>query len=246
MKKISMFMLMIFGMFMLFAQDAAPETAQENAVAPETAQTPAETAPEQAQPAENTAEPVETAPETTQEPVQTAETPAEQNVETSPETPAETAEQKVETEPETSQETAEQDVEKAKTAKKSKKNRSEKPQKIKMDRPYAGAGIPLIAIGAVSFAVMMPAMGAMAFAASDACEGKHWGFCEELHDNNKKHHTAWTVGAVMTGVVGAGMIVVGSWMTSVKKPKENQCVELKNMAVLPTKEGMYASIGFGF
>lgn len=88
---------------------------------------------------------------------------------------------------------------------------------LKYYRPYKGIGIPLIAIGAVSFAVMMPAMGAMAFAASDACEGKDWGFCEELHDNNKKHHTAWTVGAVMTGVVGAGMIVVGSWMTSVKK-----------------------------
>ena len=52
MKKISLFMLMIFGIFMLFAADAAPETAQENAAAPETAQTPAEPAAEQAQPAE--------------------------------------------------------------------------------------------------------------------------------------------------------------------------------------------------
>lgn len=215
-------MLMIFGMFMLFAQDAAPETAQ----------TPAETAAEQAQPAENTAEPAETAPETTQEP---AEALNEEPKEEVKEEPAVVEEPKEE-EPVAA--VVEEPVEKA--------PRSEKPQKIKMDRPYAGAGIPLIAIGAVSFAVMMPAMGAMAFAASDACEGKDWGFCEELHDNNKKHHTAWTVGAVMTGVVGAGMIVVGSWMTSVKKPRENQCVELKNMAVLPTKEGMYASIGFGF
>ena len=233
MKKMSLFMLMIFGMFMLFAQDAATETTQENAAA-------SETAAEQAQPAENTAEPVETAPETSQEPAQTAETPAEQEapVETLPETSLQPEE--------TSQEPAEQDVEKAKPAKKSKRTRSEKPQKIKMDRPYAGAGIPLIAIGAVSFALLMPAMGTMAFAASDACEGKDWGFCEELHKNNKKHHTAWTVGAVMTGVVGAGMIVVGSWMTSVKKPKENQNVVLNNLAVLPTKEGMYASVGFDF
>jgi len=239
MKKISLFMLMIFGIFMLFATDAATETTQENAAA-------SETAVEQAQPAENTAEPpAETLPETSPEPAQTAETPAEpaeQNAETS----SAPAEQNIETAPETSQEPAEQDVETVRPAKKSKKARSEKPQKIKMDRPYAGAGIPLIAIGAVSFAVLMPAMGTMAFAASDACEGKDWGFCEQLHENNKKHHTAWTVGAVMTGVVGAGMIVVGSWMTSVKKPKENQGVALNNLAVLPTKEGMYASVGFDF
>lgn len=236
MKKISMFMLMIFGMFMLFATDAAPETAQENAVAPETAA-------EQAQPAENTAEPAETAPETTQEPVQTAETPAEQNVETSPETPAETAEQKVETEPETSQETAEQDVEKAKTAKKSKKNRSEKPQKVKYYRPYKGIGIPLLVLGSVSVALLMPAMGTMAFAASDSCKGKDWDFCEQCRNN---HHAAWTTGAVLTGVIGAGMIVTGSWLISVQKPRENQYVTLNGIAVLPTKEGMYASLGFGF
>jgi len=42
MKKIYLFMLMIFGIFMLFATDAATETSQENAVAPETAQAPAE------------------------------------------------------------------------------------------------------------------------------------------------------------------------------------------------------------
>ena len=94
--------------------------------------------------------------------------------------------------------------------------------------------------------VMMPAMGTMAFAASDACEGKDWGFCEELHENNKKHHTAWTVGSVMTGVVGAGMIAVGSWLTSIEKPRENQYVTLNNVAILPTKEGMYASVGFNF
>jgi len=237
MKKISLFMLMIFGMFMLFATDAAPETAQENAAD-------SETAAGQAQPAENTAEPVETAPETSPEPAQTAETPAETPVEQ--ETPAETLPETSLQPEETVQEPAEQEIETARPAKKSKKIRAEKPQKIKMDRPYAGAGIPLIAVGAVSFAVLMPAMGTMAFAASDACEGKDWGFCEQLHENNKKHHTAWTVGAVMTGVVGAGMIVVGSWMTSIKKPKENQNVVLNNLAVLPTKEGMYASVGFDF
>ena len=218
---------MIFGIFMLFAADAAPETAQENAVEPETAQAPAE----------NVQEPAETLPEASQEPAENTQ----EAVETSPETSQEAAEnvqEPVETLPETSPE-PEQPAEPVKP-------RSGKPQKIKYYRPYLGAGIPLIVIGSVSFALMMPAMGTMAFAASDACEGKDWGFCEELHENNKKHHTAWTVGSVMTGVVGAGMIAVGSWLTSVEKPRENQCVTLEGVAVLPTKDGMYASIGLGF
>ena len=226
MKKISLFMLMIFGIFMLFAADAAPETAQESA----------EAAPEQAEPAENAQEPAadqEQPAESVQQPVETA---PEASAETAQ--PAEAVQEPVEMLPETSPE-PEQPAEPAQP-------RSEKPQKIKYYRPYLGAGIPLIVIGSVSFALMMPAMGTMAFAASDACEGKDWDFCEELHDNNKKHHTAWTVGSVMTGVVGAGMIAVGSWLTSVEKPRENQCVTLEGVAVLPTKDGMYASIGLGF
>ena len=226
MKKISLFVLMIFGIFMLFAVDAAPETAQESV----------ETTPEQAEPAENAQEPAaepEQPAESMQQPVETA---PEASAETAQ--PAETVQEPVEMLPETSPE-PEQPAEPAQP-------RSEKPQKIKYYRPYLGAGIPLIVIGSVSFALMMPAMGTMAFAASDACEGKDWDFCEELHDNNKKHHTAWTVGSVMTGVVGAGMIAVGSWLTSVEKPRENQCVTLEGVAVLPTKDGMYASIGLGF
>lgn len=227
-------MLMIFGIFMLFAADAAPETAQENAAAPETAQTPAEPAAEQAQPAETAQEP--------------AAEPAQEPAGNAPE-PAETAPEPVETSPETSQEPAENTMEPVSEVVEEpvkKAPRAGKPQKIKYYRPYLGAGIPLIVIGSVSFALMMPAMGTMAFAASDACEGKDWGFCEQLHDNNKKHHTAWTIGAVMTGVVGAGMIAVGSWLTSIQKPRENQCVTLEGVAVLPTKDGMYASIGLGF
>lgn len=227
-------MLMIFGIFMLFAADAAPETAQENAAAPETAQTPAEPAAEQAQPAETAQEP--------------AAEPAQEPAGNAPE-PAETAPEPVETSPETSQEPAENTMEPVSEVVEEpvkKAPRAGKPQKIRYYRPYLGAGIPLIVIGSVSFAIMMPAMGTMAFAASDACEGKDWGFCEQLHDNNKKHHTAWTVGAVMTGVVGAGMIAVGSWLTSIQKPREDQCVTLEGVAVLPTKDGMYASIGLGF
>ncbi|MBO4698585.1 hypothetical protein J5690_03110 [bacterium] len=231
MKKISLFMLMIFGIFMLFAADTAPETAQENAVEPETAQAPAETAPEQAQPAENAQEPAAAEPE---QPAETAQEPAAAE----PEQPAENVQEPVETSPETSPE-PEQPAEPVQP-------RSENPQKVEYYRPYLGAGVPLIVIGSVSFLIMMPAMGTMAFAASDACEGKDWDFCEELHDNNKKHHTAWTVGSVMTGVVGAGMIAVGSWLTSVEKPRKNQPLQLSAVSVLPKKNGMFASVGFKF
>ena len=227
MKKISLFMLMIFGIFMLFAADAAPETAQENAVEPETVQTPAE----------NAQDPVETLPETSQEPAENTQESVETSPETSQET-AETAQESAETLPETSTE-PEQPAEPVQP-------RSENPQKIEYYRPYLGAGVPLIVIGSVSFLIMMPAMGTMAFAASDACEGKDWDFCEELHDNNKKHHTAWTVGSVMTGVVGAGMIAVGSWLTSVEKPRKNQPLQLSAVSVLPKKNGMFASVGFKF
>ncbi len=237
MKKISLFMLLIFGVFMLFAQETASEPAQENAAA-------AETAAEQAQPAENTAEPAETTtPEASQEPAQPAETPAEP------------AEQNVETTPETSQEPAETQPAEQETPALAEPEPANAPQpnanvyggqqKVEYYRPYLGAGVPLIVIGSVSFMVMMPAMGTMAFAASDACEGKDWDFCEELHENNKKHHTAWTVGSVMTGVVGAGMIAVGSWLTSIEKPK-NMPVEVSGFAILPSNKGMLASLGLKF
>jgi len=236
MKKISLFMLMIFGMFMLFATDAAPEAAQENAAA-------AETAAEQAQPAENTAEPVETLPETSPEPAQPAEAPAqEEQKPAEPETPAET---------ETPQEPA-QTAETQETAEPETVNEPHpyvnvytKPEKVKYYRPYLGAGVPLIVIGSVSFMIMMPAMGTMAFAASDACEGKDWDFCEELHENNKKHHGAWTAGSVLTGVLGAGMIAVGSWLTSIEKPK-NMPVEVSGFSILPSNKGMFASLGLKF
>lgn len=234
MKKISLFMLMIFGIFMLFATDAAPETAQENAAAPETAQTPAETAAEQAQPAENTAEPVEMLPETSPEPAQTAETPAQEEQKPAETQPAEAAQTSQEP-AETAQEPAETPLEMS--------QKSGKPQKVKYYRPYKGIGIPLLVLGSVSVALLMPAMGTMAFAASDSCKDKDWDFCEQCRNN---HHAAWTTGAVLTGVIGAGMIVTGSWLISVQKPRENQYVTLNGIAVLPTKEGMYASVGFDF
>ena len=226
---------MIFGIFMLFATDAAPETAQENAAAPETAQTPAETAAEQAQPAENTAEPVEMLPETSPEPAQTAETPAQEE-QTPAETQAAEAAQEMSQEPaETAQKPVEMPLETS--------QKSGKPQKVRYYRPYKGIGIPLLVLGSVSVALLMPAMGTMAFAASDSCKDKDWDFCEQCRNN---HHAAWTTGAVLTGVIGAGMIVTGSWLISVQKPRENQYVTLNGIAVLPTKEGMYASLGFNF
>ena len=231
MKKISLFVLMIFGIFMLFAADVAPETAQENAVEPETAQAPAE----------NVQEPAETLPETSQEPAENTQ----EAVETSPETsqeqaqPAENVQEPVETSPETSPE-PEQPAE-------SVQPRSEIPQTSEYYRPYEEVGVSLIVLGSLSVGLVMPIMSFMAFTASDACEGTDWGkWFTDLHENSKKHHTAWTVGSVMTGVVGAGMIAVGSWLKSVEKPRENQCVTLEGVAVLPTRDGMYASIGLGF
>ncbi len=221
MKKISLFLLMIFGIFMLFATDAATETSQENAVAPETVA-------EQAQPVENAPESVENAPE----PAETAQEPAE----TSPETSQEPAENTMEP-VETVQEPAEPEPETSK----------EKQHKVKYYRPYEGVGIPLVVLGSLSVVVLMPAMSFMAFAASDACEGVDWGdWFKDLHNGNKKNHTAWTTGAVLTGVLGAGMIVTGSWLISIKKPREDQFVKLNSVALVPTKEGMFASVGFAF
>ena len=168
MKKIPLFMLMIFGVFMLFAQEAQKEEPKNEEVKAEAAA--------EAQPAENTAEPVETLPETSPEPAQPAEAPAqEEQKPAEPETPAET---------ETPQEPA-QTAETQETAEPEAVNEPHpyvnvytKPEKVKYYRPYLGAGVPLIVIGSVSFMIMMPAMGTMAFAASDACEGKYWDFCE--------------------------------------------------------------------
>lgn len=237
MKKISMFMLMIFGVFMLFAQEAQKEEPKNEEVKAETAAEaqPAEAEPETAQPAEQQnaeAQPAET-------PAQEEQKPAE------PETPAQEEQKPEETPAQAEPETPAQAEPETVNEPHPYVNVYSKPEKVKYYRPYLGAGVPLIVIGSVSFIIMMPAMGTMAFAASDACEGKDWDFCEELHENNKKHHTAWTVGSVMTGVVGAGMIAVGSWLTSIEKPK-NQPVEVSGFSILPSNKGMFASLGLKF
>ena len=236
MKKISMFMLMIFGAFILFAQEAPKEEPKNEEVKAEAAaeaqpaeQQNAETQQEAAQPAEQQ----NTEAQPAEEPAQEEQKPAE------PETPAEAQP----AEPETPAEAPVQAEQRPENAPQPYAYGGS--QKVEYYRPYLGAGVPLIVIGSVSFIVMMPAMGTMAFAASDACEGKDWDFCEELHENNKKHHTAWTVGSVMTGVVGAGMIAVGSWLTSIEKPK-NLPVEVSGFSILPSKNGMFASLGLKF
>ena len=229
-------MLMIFGAFILFAQEAPKEEPKNEEVKAEAAaeaqpaeQQNAETQQEAAQPAEQQ----NTEAQPTEEPAQEEQKPAE------PETPAEAQP----AEPETPAEAPVQAEQRPENAPQPYAYGGS--QKVEYYRPYLGAGVPLIVIGSVSFIVMMPAMGTMAFAASDACEGKDWDFCEELHENNKKHHTAWTVGSVMTGVVGAGMIAVGSWLTSIEKPK-NLPVEVSGFSILPSKNGMFASLGLKF
>ncbi len=237
MKKISLFMLMIFGVFMLFAQEAQKEEPKNEEVKAEAAAEaqPAEAAPETAQPAEQQnaeAQPAEA-------PAQEEQKPAE------PETPAQEEQKPEETPAQAEPETPAQAEPEAVNEPHPYVNVYSKPEKVKYYRPYLGAGVPLIVIGSVSFMIMMPAMGTMAFAASDACEGKDWDFCEELHENNKKHHGAWTAGSVLTGVLGAGMIAVGSWLTSIEKPK-NMPVEVSGFSILPSNKGMFASLGLKF
>lgn len=231
-------MLMIFGVFMLFAQEAQKEEPKNEEVKAEAAAEaqPAEAAPETAQPAEQQNAEAQPAEAPAQEEQKPAEPEAPEKAEAAPQeeqTPAETVEEAAVQAEQPAPANAPQPYVYGKT------------QKIKYYRPYLGAGVPLIVIGSVSFLIMMPAMGTMAFAASDACEGKDWDFCEELHENNKKHHTAWTVGSVMTGVVGAGMIAVGSWLTSIQKPR-NLPVEISGFSILPSNKGMFASLGLKF
>lgn len=239
MKKISMFMLMIFGAFILFAQEAPKEEPKNEANEPVKAEAPAEAQPAEAQP--EAAQPAEQQ----NAEAQPAETPAQEEQKPAEvETPAQEEQKPAETQPEEQEAPAQMEQEPS-NAPQPYVNVYSKQQKVEYYRPYLGAGVPLIVIGSVSFIIMMPAMGTMAFAASDACEGKDWDFCEELHDNNKKHHTAWTVGSVMTGVVGASMIAVGSWLTSIEKPK-NMPVEVSGFSILPSKKGMVASVGLKF
>ena len=231
-------MLMIFGVFMLFAQEAQKEEPKNEEVKAEAAAEaqPAEAAPETAQPAEQQNAEAQPAEAPAQEEQKPAEPEAPEKAEAAPQeeqTPAETVEEAAVQAEQPAPANAPQPYVYGKT------------QKIKYYRPYLGAGVPLIVIGSVSFLIMMPAMGTMAFAASDACEGKDWDFCEERHENNKKHHTAWTVGSVMTGVVGAGMIAVGSWLTSIQKPR-NLPVEISGFSILPSNKGMFASLGLKF
>jgi len=257
MKKISLFFLMVFSVFVLFAQEAPKEEAknevkEEVKAEPAAEAKPADAAPEAQQPAEAAQQPAEAAPESAVKeqpeegsaPEAAAEEPkpVEQAGEEAPKQEEQAEEEVVDAGDKTEEQAGAEAAEEREAVVINKT----KAQKIRYERPYLGVGIPLVVLGSLSVAVLMPAMGTMAFAASDACEGKDWGFCTELHENNKSHHTAWTVGAVMTGVVGAGMIVTGSWLITIKKPRENQKIELSNAAVLPTKDGMFASLGFKF
>lgn len=258
MRKISLFLLIIFGLFIVFAQENAPETEQKPVETSQEAQ-PAEAAPEA--PKEDSQN-VETLPETSQ----SSET--SQSPETSQESQQEATAQEAEAKEESKEESQPEDAKKAETTKAVKDEREDEYETdferdedfyIPVDedeatktghksnteyyRPYLGVGVPLVVIGTISVLVLMPSMGAMAFAASDGCKDKDWAFCEQCRND---HHTAWTTGAVLSGVVGAGMIVTGSWLVSVQKPRENLNVTLNSFTIVPRKNGMFASIGFKF
>ena len=248
MKKISLFLLMIFSACVLFAQEAPKEEPKNEVKEEPKTEAVAEAQPAEAAPEAAKEEPqnVETLPETSpqeepkeevqQEP---AQEPAQETVQ---ETPKE--EPKTEQQPEVVAETEPQAAEESpESASKDEIPVAGRQPKAEYYRPYLGVGIPFVVLGSVSVLVLMPAMGAMAFAASDGCKDKDWDFCEQCRND---HHAAWTTGAVLTGVIGAGMIVTGSWLITVQKPRENQVVRLNNFAVMPTKKGMMASVGFKF
>lgn len=225
---------MIFGVFVLFAQKTAQDEPKNEVNEEVKAEAPAEAQPEAAQPAEANEEaavkeepaeadkaeaatdtkPAETAPEAQQEEAQVAETTAAEPESSEPEEGWEAESRKV----------ASGDSE------------------IEYYRPYLGVGAPMIVIGSLSVLVFMPAMGAMAFAASDGCKGKDWEFCKQCGND---HHAAWTTGAVLTGVLGAGMVIVGSWLSSIERPK-SELVEVSGISILPSKDGMFASVGLKF
>ena len=241
MKKISLFMLMIFGLFILFAQEA-PKEEPKNEVKEEAQ--PAEAAPEavkeEAQP--EAVQPAETAPEAQvkEEPKEEAQPEAVQQPENAGSVQEEQAK---EPQPDTAAELEQQAEESHAAVVQDEIPVVGRQPKTDYYRPYLGVGVPFVVLGSLSVVILMPAMGAMAFAASDGCKDKDWDFCEQCRND---HHTAWTTGAVLSGVIGAGMIVTGSWLITVQKPRENQYVKLNNVAVVPTKKGMMASVGFNF
>ena len=240
MKKISLFLLMIFSACVLFAQEAPKEEPKNEVKEEPKTEAVAEAQPAEAAPEAVKEEPqnVETLPETSPQ-----EEPKEEvQQEPAQETPKE--EPKTEQQPEAAAETEPQAVEESpESADKDEIPVAGRQPRVEYYRPYLGVGVPFVVIGSISVLVLMPAMGAMAFAASDGCKDKDWDFCEQCRND---HHAAWTTGAVLTGVIGAGMIVTGSWLITVQKPRENQVVRLNNFAVMPTKKGMMASVGFNF
>lgn len=244
MKKISLFLLMIFSACVLFAQEAPKEEPKNEVKEEPKTEAVAEAQPAEAAPEAVKEEPqnVETLPETSPQEEPKEEVQQEPAQETVQETPKE--EPKTEQQPEVVAETEPQAAEESpESASKDEIPVAGRQPKAEYYRPYLGVGVPLVVLGSISVLVLMPSMGAMAFAASDGCKDKDWDFCEQCRND---HHTAWTTGAVLTGVLGAGMIVTGSWLITVQKPRENQVVRLNNFAVMPTKKGMMASVGFNF
>ena len=232
MKKISLFLLMIFAAHFLFAQEA-PKEEPTNEVNEEVKNE-----------ANAEAQPEEVSQEAqAQEEQKSAEKLSETSQEQQPDVAAELEQQAEASHEAVSEAVTDKKTDDAEAGGKAKKQKASKQPKAKLYRPYIGIGIPLVVLGSVSVAVLMPAMGAMAFAASDQCKDKDWEFCKQCRND---HHGAWTAGAVLTGIFGAGMVVTGSWLISVKKPAENQYVRLNNVAVVPTKNGVFASAGFEF
>ena len=107
---------------------------------------------------------------------------------------------------------------------------SQQNQQIRTYRPYMGWGIPLIIIGA----------GALANMAWTSAVAVYY-----LDNGNDEAWAGYTTAAVMSGVLGTGLLITGAILTSIKRPID-QNFTLNNLSVTPTKGGMFASAGFTF
>ena len=111
---------------------------------------------------------------------------------------------------------------------------SQQNQQIRTYRPYVGWGIPLIIVGSGSIGAMIAYSVVAAYYADD-----------DYYDEHNDGWAGYTTAAVMSGVLGTGLLITGAILTSIKRPV-NQNFTLNNLSIAPTKGGMFASAGFSF
>ena len=125
---------------------------------------------------------------------------------------------------------------------------SQQNQQIRTYRPYVGWGVPLIIIGAGALANMAWTSAVAKYYVDNGSYYVRGGYgynAYEYHEGNDKACAGYTTAAVMSGVLGAGLLITGAILTSIKRPVD-QNFTLNNLSVTSTKGGMFASAGFAF